>query len=75
MFKTAARLPENAPGPWHVNTDCIDCDLCRETAPKVFRREETIGLSIVYHQPANDVELREAEEAKAGCPADAISAL
>jgi hypothetical protein len=32
--------PGNVPGPFYVDTTCIDCDLCRETAPSTFRRDD-----------------------------------
>ena len=67
-----SRLPQYAPGPWYVDSNCIDCDLCRETAPSVFRREEDNGNSIVFHQPETEKERSLAEEAKEGCPVEAI---
>lgn len=66
------RLPQNVPGRWYVDANCIDCDLCRETAPPVFRRDDNGGNSIVFHQPETEDELRLAEEAKNGCPVEAI---
>lgn len=66
------RLPQNVPGAWYVDSNCIDCDLCRETAPTVFRRDDDAGNSIVFHQPESDEEKTLAEEAKAGCPVEAI---
>ena len=72
MADKDSRLPQNAPGPWYVDSNCIDCDLCRETAPTVFRRDEDNGNSIVFHQPETAEEERLAEEAKEGCPVEAI---
>lgn len=72
MADKNSRLPQNAPGPWYVDSTCIDCDLCRETAPTVFRRDEDNGNSIVFHQPETEEELKLAEEAKDGCPVEAI---
>ena len=66
------RLPQNVPGPWYVDSNCIDCDLCRETAPTVFRRDEDNGNSVVFHQPETEEERKLAEEAKEGCPVEAI---
>ena len=67
-----SRLPQNAAGPWYVDSNCIDCDLCRETAPTVFRRDEDNGNSVVFHQPETEEERKLAEEAKEGCPVEAI---
>lgn len=72
MADKSNRLPQNVPGAWYVDSTCIDCDLCRETASSVFRRDEENGNSIVFHQPETVEELRQAEEAMAGCPVEAI---
>ena len=50
----------------------IDCDLCRETAPNNFQREEDEGYSYVYKQPENDEEKAQCVEAMEGCPVEAI---
>lgn len=66
------RLPDNVPGKWYVDSSCIDCDVCRTTAPDNFKQNEDEGYSFVYKQPENDEELALCEEAKAGCPVEAI---
>lgn len=66
------RLPTNVPGSWYVDANCIDCDLCRETAPAVFKRDDENGNSFVFHQPETEEELRQAKEAMDGCPVEAI---
>src|ERR1700750_2435941 len=33
MADPANKYPENVSGPYYVDDQCIDCDLCRETAP------------------------------------------
>ncbi len=66
------RLPENVPGKWYVDSSCIDCDVCRTTAPDNFKQNEDEGYSFVYKQPENDSELALCEEAKAGCPVESI---
>ncbi|HEV2248563.1 MAG TPA: ferredoxin [Terriglobia bacterium] len=72
MADVNSRLAQNAPGPWYVDSNCIDCDLCRETAPSVFNRDEDGGFSIVFHQPETEQEMKLAAEAKSGCPVEAI---
>ncbi len=42
---------ENVPGKFYVDEQCIDCDLCRETAPKFFTRNDDGGYSYVHKQP------------------------
>lgn len=66
------RLPENVPGPFYVTDQCIDCGMCPELAPTVFRRHDHKGYSIVHHQPVTDAERQAATEAMQSCPADAI---
>lgn len=72
MADVANKYPNNAPGKFYVDDQCIDCDLCRETAPANFNRDDDGGHSLVYKQPENDDELRLCEEAMAGCPVEAI---
>lgn len=72
MAEHTKRLPQNVPGRWYVDNNCIDCDLCRETAPTVFRRDDENGNSIVFHQPETEEERQLAEEAMTGCPVEAI---
>lgn len=64
--------PENVDGQFYVDEQCIDCDLCRETAPANFQREEDEGYSFVYKQPENDEEREQCNEAMEGCPVEAI---
>ena len=66
------RLPENVPGAFYITNQCIDCDMCRETAPTVFRRDDNIGFSVAFHQPETELERQQAEEALQGCPVEAI---
>ena len=68
------RFLENVAGAFYVSNACIDCDMCRETEPTVFRRDDNLGYSIVFHQPESERERTEAREAQGGCPTDAIGA-
>ena len=64
--------PENVDGLFYVDCMCIDCDLCRETAPENFTREDDEGYSFVYKQPENKQEEDLCREAMEGCPVEAI---
>ena len=66
------RNPENTPGKFYVDSQCIDCDLCRETAPANFTRADDEGYSYVYKQPATEDERAQCVEAMEGCPVEAI---
>jgi ferredoxin len=72
MADKANRYAHNATGAFYVDDQCIDCDLCRETAPANFKRDDDGGHSYVYKQPENDEERKLCEEALAGCPVEAI---
>ena len=63
---------ENVKGKFYVDCQCIDCDLCRETAPNNFTREDDEGYSYVMKQPENDEEVEQCVEAMEGCPVEAI---
>ena len=63
---------ENVKGAFYVDSQCIDCDLCRETAPENFTREEDEGYSYLSKQPENDEERELCNEAMEGCPVEAI---
>ncbi len=65
------RLPQNVPGPYYVDSTCIDCDMCRTTAPEFFRRDDELGMSVVYRQPVTPEEFKLADEAME-CPTDSI---
>lgn len=73
LVPTPAKFAENEPGRFSVNTECIDCDLCRQIAPANFVRESAKGHSYVAHQPANQLEEGQCREALETCPVDAIA--
>jgi ferredoxin len=66
------KWPENVAGKFYVDRQCIDCDLCRETAPDNFNRNETGGYSFVSKQPTTPAEDEKCREAQATCPVEAI---
>lgn len=66
------KLRDNVPGKYYVDRQCIDCDVCRDTSPKNFTRNDENGYSYVYKQPENDEEVRLCEEALNACPVEAI---
>jgi ferredoxin len=66
------KYPDNVTGKFYVDDQCIDCDLCRETAPDNFTRNEDGGYSFVYKQPTTPAEEALCKEAMEGCPVEAI---
>ena len=72
MADLANKYAENVTGKFYVDTQCIDCDLCRETAPANFKRHEDGDYSYVFKQPATPEEEARCREALEGCPVEAI---
>lgn len=72
MANRAAKHPENVLGRYYVDTECIDCDVCRDTAPNNFTRQDDDGYSYVYKQPEGDDEEEQCQEAMESCPVEAI---
>jgi len=72
MAEKTDKLPQNVVGGYYVDSTCVDCDLCRNTAPDFFKRDEETGFSYVYRQPVSSEEGLLAEEAKLGCPTESI---
>ena len=72
MADVANKYAENVAGKFYVDDQCIDCDLCRETAPANFKRNDDGGHSYVYKQPETPEEETLCKEAMEGCPVEAI---
>jgi ferredoxin len=66
------RVPENAAGRFYVDSTCIDCDLCREVAPRNFKRNEQEHRSFVFQQPLDATEAEVCRKALEECPVEAI---
>jgi ferredoxin len=66
------KYADNVAGKYFVDDQCIDCDLCRETAPDNFTRNEDGGYSYVFKQPTSPEEETLCKEAMEGCPVEAI---
>jgi len=66
------KVPENVSGRFYVDVTCIDCDLCRETAPKNFVRQDDEGYSFVSAQPTTPAEEASCLAAMEECPVEAI---
>ena len=72
MADASNKYSGNVSGRFYVDDQCIDCDLCRETAPNNFTRADDEGYSFVFKQPANADEEAQCVEAMEGCPVEAI---
>jgi ferredoxin len=72
MADITQKLPENVAGRFYVDATCIDCDLCRETAPDNFARNDAGGHSFVFYQPDGPAQMAACRAALEECPVEAI---
>jgi glyoxylase-like metal-dependent hydrolase (beta-lactamase superfamily II)/ferredoxin len=70
MARRELSLTANVPGDVFVDESCIDCDLCRQIAPRTFGALH--GQSFVRAQPAGDAETVAAMKALITCPTASI---
>ena len=67
------RLDSNVPGNFYVDATCINCDTCRQLAPKSF--EEIGEFSAVSRQPERDEQVHQAYQALLACPVGSIGTM
>ena len=72
MADNTDKVEGNVDGPFYVDSNCIDCDLCRQTAPENFERNEDEGYTFVAKQPENEDEEQACRDAMEECPTEAI---
>ena len=72
MADISRKWSQNVPGPFYVDQECIDCNLCSEIAPGNFAVNVEEGHDYVHKQPAGDEELSLCQEALECCPVEAI---
>jgi ferredoxin len=72
MADNTDKVEDNVDGSWYVDTNCIDCDLCRQTAPDNFERNEDEGYTFVHKQPESEDEVQACQDALEECPVEAI---
>jgi len=70
MANSAKRLNTNVVGNFFVDSTCINCDTCRQLAPKSF--EETGDYSAVVNQPEGEQHMHQAYQALLACPVGSI---
>jgi glyoxylase-like metal-dependent hydrolase (beta-lactamase superfamily II)/ferredoxin len=67
------RVAENVAGDFFVDSTCIDCDTCRQIAPRSFAEGATTAY--VHAQPHAEVDRRQALRALVSCPTGSIGCL
>jgi len=66
------RWPDNVPGKFFVDRECILCSVCSDAAPSNFRMSKDEDHDMVYKQPESPEELAQCYEAMENCPVEAI---
>lgn len=66
------KWPDNVPGKFYVDRECILCSVCSDAAPKNFRMSDDEDHDMVYKQPTTPEELAMSYEAMENCPVEAI---
>ncbi len=72
MADKSDKQQPNVIGTFYVDTQCIDCDVCRDMAPDHFTRNDDDEYSYVYRQPETPEEIELCYEALQSCPVEAI---
>jgi len=72
MARLEDRHPGGAPGPWFVDTRCIDCDAARQVAPGLIVRNPGDGVSLFARQPETPEEVDMAWRATMVCPTRSV---
>ena len=72
MADLTRRYSDNVAGPWYVDDSCIDCNMCRVTAPHHFERNDLGRYTYVTKQPDSETEWALCQQALEECPVNAI---
>lgn len=66
------KVVENVEGRYYVDSGCIDCGVCYETAGENFAHSEEGGYAFLKKQPDTEEEEAKCREALEACPVEAI---
>jgi ferredoxin len=72
MADKNSKLPDNLPGKFYVDDQCIACDACTMEAPRFFGMNEDDSHAFVKAQPKTKEEIAECLSAMESCPVEAI---
>lgn len=72
MANPKNKFPQNLPGKFFVDDQCIACDACVVEAPNFFSMNDEAGHAFVKKQPMTEAEIKDCENALAACPVEAI---
>ena len=66
------KWPDNVPGKFYVDKECILCSVCADAAPNNFKMSDDEDHDVVFKQPENPEEVSQCYEAMENCPVEAI---
>lgn len=72
MASFITKVPQNVPGQFYVDSSCIYCGLCDQTAPGNFCECPEQGWAYVFEQPGTAEELHQCQLAAECCPTKSI---
>ena len=72
MADKSRRFPDNVPGKYYVDEDCISCGACVDAAPNNFKESEDGDHDVVFKQPETPEEEQQCQDAIAECPVECI---
>lgn len=55
-----------------ITSDCVNCGLCSDIAPEIFRTNDELDIAEVIRLPQSPEEEAAAQEAADSCPSEAI---
>jgi ferredoxin len=72
MAQKSSKVPQNIPGSYFVDDQCIACDACVIEAPQFFAMNDDLGFAYVKKQPQNKSDIELCESALSNCPVGSI---
>ncbi len=55
-----------------ITSDCVNCGLCSDIAPEIFRANDVLDITEVIRNPTAGNEEKATQEAADSCPTAAI---
>ncbi len=72
MAEKSRRLDYNVAGAYYVDDQCINCGVCMEIAPDIFKSNDDEGFAYVAAQPTDAGSTDLARDALESCPVESI---
>ncbi len=72
MAEKSRRLDYNVAGAYYVDDQCINCGVCMEIAPDIFKSNDDEGFAYVAAQPTDAASTDLARDSLESCPVESI---